>query len=396
VVPGGYLHVVSTLAEERAGTGRENLAVPELSALRVLLVHEWLYTWAGAERCLEQILAMMPHADVLAGIVTPAMRAHHRIARQARETWVGRIPGARRHHRWFLPLHALAFSRFDTSEYDLVVSISHAFEKAVRARKPGAIHVSYCLSPPRYLWDLSDTHDQLAAPLQRMALRVGRTALRAADRRAARGVHHFVSLSRVVADRVQRAYGRESTVVYPPVTPKGHQPLVRTNRSFFLLSLGRLVPYKRVDLAIDAAERLRIPLVIAGDGPDRRRLEGLVGPFTEIRGTVSEEEAAELLSSCAAFVFCAEDDFGIAPLEANAHGAPVIAFGRGGALETLEDGRTGVFYQEQTVEALSAAITRCLSTTWNEDDLRRNAERFAPDRFRDGFRRALLGATERG
>src|SRR5688572_3762033 len=181
----------------------------------------------------------MPHADVLVGIVTVEMRNQHEVAARARESWVGRIPGARRHHRWFLPLHALAFSQFDTSRYDLVVSISHAFEKAVSAQKPGGIHLSYCLTPPRYLWDQATSHDAFARPIQRVALRAARSSLRAIDLAAAKGVHHFVSLAQHVADRVRRTYHRDSRVVYPPVAAKPARR-AREKRQSFLLSLGRL------------------------------------------------------------------------------------------------------------------------------------------------------------
>lgn len=364
---------------------------PELAELRVLLVHEWLYTWAGGERCLEQLALLMPHADILAGMVTPQARRQHEVAARARESWAGRIPGARTKHRWFLPLHAAAFAGYDTSGYDLVISISHAFEKAIRATKPGAVHLSYCLSPPRFLWTLSDAHERLATPLQRAALRVTRAPLRALDRRMALGVDRFVSLSHVVAARVRHIYRRESTVVYPPVAPKP-VAAARAPRDSFLLTLGRLVPYKRVDLAIAAAERLRMPLVVAGDGPSRAALEAQAGPHTRFVGEVSEAEAGRLLERCAAFVFCAEEDFGIAPLEANAHGAPVVAFGRGGATETIRDGVTGVFFAEQSPDAVAEAITRCLAHAWDDTILRAHVERFSPARFRDGMRAEIRAA----
>jgi glycosyltransferase involved in cell wall biosynthesis len=369
-------------------------AAPELAGLRILLVHEWLYTWAGAERCLEQLVALMPHADVFAGIVTADMRRQHAIAAQAQESWVGRIPGARQHHRWFLPAHALAFRTHDTSSYDLIVSVSHAFEKAIRTHKPGAVHVSYCLSPPRYLWDLADAHDALATPLQRLALRTARGPLRMLDRSAARGVHHFVSLSQHVAARVRRAYGRESAVVYPPVAIK---PMRATSgrRQSFLLSLSRLVPYKRVDLAITAAERLGMRLIVAGDGPARGRLMKLAGPHTEFVGSVSEEEAGELLSTCAALVFCAEEDFGIVPLEANAHGTPVVAFDAGGARETMRNGETAILFSQQTVQAVTSAIEQCLARSWDVSALQANAARFTPSGFRDGMRAVLRDAVTR-
>ena len=356
----------------------------DLSELRVLLVHEWIYTWAGGERVLEELMVMIPHAHVLTGIVTPRMRQTNAIAARAEESWVGRLPGSRTKHRWFLPLHALAFATYDTREYDLVISVSHAFEKAIRPRG-GTTHVCYCLSPPRYLWDLRDTHERLATIPQRMALRAGGSLLRAVDRWAAGGVHRFGSISRYVADRVRRTYGRNSDVVYPPVRAST-DPLPR-DREPFLLSFGRLVPYKRVDLAIRAAEQLGMRLVVAGDGPERANLERIAGPFIDFRGHVSDAEATNLLRSCAALVFCAEEDFGIAPLEGHANGAPVVAFDRGAAAETLRaDGRElASFFGRQEPAAVADAITRCLSARWDSAELRANAARFSPARFREGI-----------
>jgi glycosyltransferase involved in cell wall biosynthesis len=389
--------VAEASVSQRAAADRP---AADLAALRILIVHEWLYTWAGAERVLEELLTLLPQADILAGIVTPEMRARHPIARRAIESWVGRMPGARRHHRWFLPLHAAAFASHDTSGYDLIVSISHAFEKSVRATG-GAPHVCYCLSPPRYLWDLSDEHTRIAAPPQRLALRASRGALRAVDRWAAQSVTHFVSLSRHVAARVKRAYGRDSSVVYPPVDSKGETTRA-TPPEPFLLTIGRLVPYKRVDLMIRAAARLGMRLVVCGEGPERKRLEALAGdsvgggPSVSFLGHVDERRAAALLSSCSAFVFCAEEDFGIAPVEANAHGAPVVCFAGGGVLETMRDGETATFFHEQHPDALADAIRMCLLHNWDAAALQANAGRFAPHRFRDGMRAEIAKALAGG
>jgi len=165
---------MSSIVEQTASDTHGLQAADGLAGMRVLLVHHWLYTWAGAERVLEQLVELLPHADILAGMVTPDMRRQHRIAARAKETWVGRLPLARVQHRWFLPAHALAFGTADTSAYDLIISVSHAFEKAIRPTKTGAVHLSYCLSPPRYLWDLSESHDALATRAQRIALRAAR------------------------------------------------------------------------------------------------------------------------------------------------------------------------------------------------------------------------------
>jgi glycosyltransferase involved in cell wall biosynthesis len=363
-----------------------------LSQARVLLVHEWLYTWAGAERCLEELVAIVPQADLLVGVVTPEMRARHAVAGRAVETWVGSLPGAHSHHRWFLPLHALAFRRFDTSRYDLVISLSHAFEKAIRSRN--GRHLCYCFSPPRYLWDLYGTYARHASWPQRLALRATTSPLRAIDRSAAAGVDRFVCISRTVAERVRRCYGRDSDVVYPPVAAKSAAVSASSQREDFLLSLGRLVPYKRIDLAIAAAERLGMRLVIAGDGPDRSRLERLAGPHTTFVGNVSEQEAGRLLSTCRAFIFCGEEDFGIAPLEAHAHGAPVVAYGQGGVLETMQHNVNAIFFDRQTEGDVVTGIERCLARTWNPALIRQNAAKFSPDRFREAMQRILADMLE--
>lgn len=359
----------------------------------MLVVHEWLYVWAGAERCLEELLKVLPHADVLAGVITPEIRAKQPIAARARETWLGNLPGARRHHRWFLPLHSLAFASVDTSDYDVVISLSHSFGKLVGRRK-GAVHLCYCFSPPRYLWDLRETYDRHLPTLERTALLVAGAPLRALDRIGAAHVDKFVSISKTVAGRVQRAYNRRSDVVYPPAAAKGM--VVDVPRRPFLLSLGRLVPYKRVDLAIRAAERLQMKLVVAGDGPDRARLESMAGPNVEFVGQVTEETAGQLLSTCTAFVFCGEEDFGIAPVEANAHGTPVVAFSHGGAGETMVDGETAVLFHGQEPGAVASAIETCLAKRWNAARLRANAERFSPVRFRHEMTAQIAAALEAG
>lgn len=364
---------------------------PSLAGLRILIVHEWLYTRAGAERCLEQLLALVPHADLLVGMVTPEMRRSYPPAKRAMESWVGKLPGARRHHRWFLPVHALAFRTFDTSKYDLVISLSHALEKTIRKR-PGAKHVCYCFSPPRYLYDLRDAYADRAPLAQRLALAAMTAPMRAIDRAGAKGVDRFVCISRTVAGRVQRVYGRDSDVVYPPVSVKAETSTGR--REDFLLSLGRLVTYKRVDLAVAAANRLGMRLVVAGDGPERDRLRKLAGPTVEFAGEVSEAEAGRLMATCRAFVFCGEEDFGIAPVEANAHGAPVVAYARGGLTETMQEGVTGVMFHEQTAAAVAAAVYHCLSHPWDEKRLRDNAGRFSPERFREGMTTILRRLTE--
>ncbi|HWP02616.1 MAG TPA: glycosyltransferase [Gemmatimonadaceae bacterium] len=344
-----------------------------------MIVHDWVVSWAGAERCVERLLHVFPQADFVVGVITPDMREWNSVTRRARESWLGGLPGARRHHRWFLPAEGLAFASLDTDGYDLVLSSAHALAKAVPAPKHG-LHMCYCHSPPRYLWDLHSTYQRDANGLQRVALKLGVSAVRWFDKWSAQRVDRFISNSRHVADRILRWYGRSARVVYPPVQlkcpVKGNGP-----RGDFLLFLGRLVPYKRVDLAIEAAARSGVKLVVAGDGPDRARLEKLAGSQVEFLGAVSEYDAGRLMEECRAFIFCGEEDFGIAPVEANGHGAPVIGYASGGLLETMIPGTTAEFFDRQEVSAVVAAIRRALARAWDTAAIRANARRFAPERF---------------
>ena len=350
-----------------------------MANLRVLVVHDWIVAWGGAERTVEQILRIFPRADLLVGVIGKGSKDLNAVTRVARETWLSHVPFSRTHHRWFLPAYPAAFASVNTKGYDLILSSSSAFAKSVRARA-GVPHLCYCHTPPRYLWDLQSEYWGDGSMAGR-ALRYAGPALRALDRVAASGVTRFIANSHFVADRIRRAYGRTATVIYPPVSPKaGAEPAARRTGSF--LSLGRLVPYKRVDLVIRAANAAGKPLIVAGDGPERARLESIAGPTVTFLGEVSEGVAGQLMESCGAMVFCAEEDFGIAPVEANAHGLPVVAFGRGGATETLVDGVTGTFFAGTSPECIGEAMQRAEDLFWDESVIRANATRFSPERFR--------------
>lgn len=365
-------------------------SIASLAGLRVLLVHDWLVTWGGAERCIAELVDMFPDADLVVGVRSRSIAELNATTQRARETWLGLVPGARDHHRWFLPLQAAAFATLDTRGYDLIISSSHAFAKMVRPRE-NALHVCYCHSPPRYLWELEGAYRKAARGFQRVAFVGAAGMLRRIDRASADHVHHFIANSNYIAERVRRCYGRHADVVYPPVVAKPAQH-VAGPRGDFLLSIGRLVPYKRVDLAVQAAERLGVRLIVAGDGPERAKLESIAGPHTEFVGPISEQEAGRLLSTCAAFVFCAEEDFGIAPVEANAHGAPVVGYARGGLLETMQPGVTAELFEEQTVDAIVHAIRRALDRQWSANQLLANAQRFSRANFRAGILQSIHSA----
>ena len=349
-------------------------------------------SWAGSERCLSLILELFPDADLIVGLLAPELRDLNVVTQRATESWLARIPTARTNYQWLLPLEAIAFRSIDTRRYDLVISSSHALAKAVRAGARG-VHFSYCYSPPRYIWDQYDVYMARTNWKRRAAMAMGRRLLQVLDRSCARGVTHFSGISQYVAQRIHRVYGRGARVIYPPVQRKGTDAVpTKAPREDFLVSLGRLVPYKRLDVIVRAAERHGVRTVIAGDGPDRSRLEKIAGKNVEFLGPVSESEAGRLLDRCRAFVFCAEDDFGIAPLEANAHGAPVIALGAGAILETMHDGETAILFHEASADAFSAAVGRALTHEWDDALLRSNAARFSPARFRAEFAAAALDA----
>src|SRR5436309_3009567 len=268
-----------------------NSCAAVFSGLRVLVVHDWIVSWAGSERCLALILELFHDADLTVGVLSPNLRDLNEVTRRARESWLARIPTARSNYQWLLPLEAIAFWSIDTRSYDLVISSSHALAKAVR---PGArgIHFSYCYSPPRYIWDQHDVYMARTNWRRRAAMAIGRRFLQMVDRSCARGVTHFSGISQYVAQRIRRVYGRGARVIYPPVERKGPDTVPREiAREDFLLSLGRLVPYKRIDLIVRAAELHGVRTLIAGDGPDLCRLEKIAGKNVGFIGPVSESEA---------------------------------------------------------------------------------------------------------
>ncbi|MGH2403480.1 MAG: glycosyltransferase [bacterium] len=353
-------------------------------------------SWAGSERCLALILDLLPDADLVVGVMSPSLRDLNAVTRRARESWLAKLPTARRNYQWLLPVEALAFGSLDTRGYDLVISSSHALAKAV---KPGVLGINfcYCYSPPRYIWDQHDVYMAGADWTRRTAMAAGRGLLQILDRWSARRVTHFVGISHHVAQRIARAYGRQARVVYPPVSAKTSNRVSTVGRrEGFLLYLGRLVPYKRVDLIVRVATRLGIRTVIAGDGPERGRLEAIAPKNVQFLGAVSEVDAAELLDRCGVFVFCADEDFGIAPLEANAHGAPVVALRAGATVETMEDGKTAILFDDPSEAALEAAIRKALCHPWSDAALRSNAARFGPERFSREFASAVTEALDGG
>ncbi len=368
-------------------------AVKRISALRTAVVSDSLTVYGGAERVLEQILAVFPNADIFSLVNFPQGRHYDFLhGRPARTTFIQHLPFATRHFRSYLPLWPLAIEQLDLSAYDLVVSSHFAVAHGV-ITGPSQTHVVYTHSPMRYAWDLQaqyladSSHGRgVKGALARRALHKIRTW----DASAAQRVDRFAANSGFVANRIRKYYRRSSTVIHPPVDIDRFATSVANDR--YYVTASRLVPYKRVDLIIEAFNRMpQRSLVVLGDGPELKRLRQMAGPNVSVAGHVNETTLADCVGRAQAFLFAAIEDFGIAPVEAQAAGVPVIALGQGGLLESVRgldsDTPTGVFFNQQTPEAIVDAVERFErhSGEISREDCRRNAWRFRPAAFRQAL-----------
>ena len=352
---------------------------------KVALVASWLNQYGGAERVLEAAHDVFPDAPVFTSTYWPAaMPAAYRTW-DIRVSYLDRIPIA--NQRLLLPLYPSAFQALDLRGYDTLLSITSAFAHGVRV-PPGARHICYCLTPARFLWSYHEyVERERIGRLPRAVLPLFVRRLRAWDRRAADRVTQFVSISTQVRERIAKYYQRDSTIIYPPVDVERFH-VCDTPDDYFLI-LSRLVPYKRIDLAVQAFNQLGLPLVIAGDGRDRARLQEMATPNVKFLGRVSDNESRDLLARCRAFLFPGEEDFGITPLEANACGRPVIAFAGGGALDSVIEGVTGAFFRAPTAAVLAEVVRKFDDGKYDSATIRQHAERFSVAVFKDKIRQIV-------
>ena len=356
---------------------------------KIAIVHEWLTSYAGSERVLEQLLLLYPDATLfaVADFLAPADR-HFLHGRIPRTTFLQRFPFARRHLRQFLGLMPLAIEGLDLRGYDIVLSSSHAVAKGVLTG-PGQFHLCYCHSPIRYAWDLQAQYLEasgLTGGPRRALARLLLHYLRMWDVRTANGVDRFVANSRYIGRRIRKTYGRDAEVLYPPVDVDSFAP-ARVKEDYYI-AVSRLVPYKRVDLIVDAFARTpKRRLIVVGDGPLAARCRGLAGPNIEFRGALPGAQLRTLLENARALVFAAEEDFGITIAESLACQTPVVCYGRGGATEIVEEGVSGVFFDEQTTESLNDAVDRFERTghLLDRDRMSDSVQRFHPREFRRAF-----------
>ena len=352
--------------------------------MNLALVHDWLNQTGGAERVLDTLKEIYPAAPLYTSIYwRDGMPPHYRDW-DVRTSWLDRAPGIYGHHQPYLPLYPLAFQSFDLSDYDVVLSNKSGFCHGIPTGK--ALHICYCLAPTRYVWTLDAYAKREAlSHAARLALKPLVAWLRRWDYAAAQRVSHFIAISGEIQGRIRTYYNRDAIVIHPPVDLHRYQPAA--SRDDFYLIVSRLIPYKRIDLAIEAFNRLGRPLWIAGDGRDAGRLRSIAGPHIRFLGRVPDADLPDLMARCKAFVFPGHEDFGIAPVEAQAAGRPAIAFVAGGALDTVIDGATGVLFAEQTVDALIDAVRRLDAIDFDSGAIRANAARFDTSVFKQKLSR---------
>jgi glycosyltransferase involved in cell wall biosynthesis len=357
--------------------------------VRVAVVHDYFTQHGGAENVAGELYNLVPQADMFATVAldeyVPACIPKGRL----QTSWMQNLPRIAEFYRLYFPLYPLGVQSLDLSKYDLVISSSSGYGKGVRTRSD-ALHVCYCHTPMRWIWRYHDyVHRENLAASKKLLLPVVLKGLKAWDIDAARQPDQYVANSRVVAQRIRDCYGREAVVIPPPIDASRF--VLQPHQEDYYLVLARLVSYKRIDLAISACNILGKRLVVIGGGPESSRLRALAGPTVAILGYVSDVEATRYASQCRALLFPGEEDFGMAPLELAAAGRPTIAYRAGGALETIVEGTTGIFFDEQDVSSVAEAILRFENMDWDPQALRTHALRFDVSQFRRKFYDLLDG-----
>lgn len=365
--------------------------------MRVAVAHDWLYVVGGAERVLQQILHIFPDADVYTVFeaLTDADRQRIGITKPVNTTFLQKFPGVARWHRILLPFMPLAIEQLDLSEYDLVISSSYAVAKGVLTG-PDQLHVAYVHSPLRYAWDMQHRYlaeDGSSRGLKSMLMRILLHRIRIWDTRTAHGPDVMIANSNFIARRIRKAYGRTASVIYPPVDQSTRTTQAVKGDYFFTAS--RLVPYKNIEAVVRAFALLpELKLTVGGSGPQQDYLKKIATPNVTFIGYVPDEELREKMACARAFVFAAEEDFGIIPVEAQSEGTPVLALRRGGSKETVVDGVTGLFFNEDTPEAIAATVKEFVAreVEFSPENCVKHAAKFSADRFRAEFQATVAKA----
>lgn len=360
--------------------------------MKVALVHDYLIKQGGSENVLEALIELFPNAPIYTSYYSPHTMPPHWRKYEVHTSFLQGLPLGRSAYQqrlqYFLPLMPVAYESFDLSAYDLVISSCHAFAKGVLTR-PDALHLSYIHTPTRYLWDLTwEYQRRFQVPLLKRLMPLALSCLRTWDFQAAQRPDLLVANSDFVARRIRKFYRREAERIYPPVDTDFFTPVASPTGDYYLAA-GRFVSYKRLDLAIAAFNRLGLPLLVVGEGPELDRLRPAARSNIRFLPHQPREALARTFANCRALVFPGEEDFGILPVEVQASGRPVIAYGRGGATETVKDGLTGVLFDDQTAESLIQAVQRSEGIVWDTDQIVAHAQSFSRQRFQEQFKTLL-------
>lgn len=349
--------------------------------MKVALVHDYLVDAGGAERIAEVFHQLYPEAPLYTSIFDPKTTFNCFSEMDIHASFLQYIIKSKRHYKWLLPLYPLAFETFDFSGYDVVLSSSSAWAKGVKTSSE-VCHISYCHSLMRFAWSFNQYVKRENLPrLLGKILPLVVAPLKKWDMISSRRVDHFIANSELTANKIEKIYGRKAYVIYPPVRCSDFTVNDSSVKDSFLI-VSRLVPYKRIDIAIEAFNRLTLPLLVVGEGRDRKSLEKIAGPKINFVGRASGKELKDYYSSCRAFILCGEEDFGMTSLEAQASGRPVIAYAAGGALESVIEGKTGTFFYEQTPQALMKAVKKFDRLEFDSKMIRKHAEKFDVEVFK--------------
>ncbi|MFB4159247.1 glycosyltransferase family 4 protein [Geomicrobium sp. JSM 1781026] len=363
--------------------------------MKVAIVHDWLTTYAGSEKVVEQLLRIYPNADLfsIVDFLDDSQRSFI-MNKPVNTTFIQKLPLAKRRYRNYLPLMPIAIEQLDVSTYDLIISSSHAVAKGI-ITGPDQLHISYVHSPIRYAWDLQHQYFKdanLNTGLKGIIAKIMMHYMRMWDYRTSNGVDYFISNSFFIGKRINKVYGRESTVIYPPVDVSSFSFYIP--KEDFYLTASRMVPYKKMDLIVKAFSNMPDKkLIVIGDGPDFNKIKETAASNIELLGYQSFEKLISYMQRAKGFVFAAEEDFGITPVESQACGTPVIAYGKGGALETVKNTKelkTGIFFYKQDVESIKNAVIEFESQSFDYLKIRDHALNFSPDIFKSKFKEFVL------
>jgi glycosyltransferase involved in cell wall biosynthesis len=348
---------------------------------KIALFQDYLAQNGGAERVTEAIHQAVPEADLYTTLIVPERVSPYLRQLQPRTTWMQSLPAKSKLYRHYFLLYPFAVEFAHLDAYDLILSSCCGYAKGIK-RGPNAVHVCYCHNPMRWVWRFPQymARENFSKPLVH-ALRFMVDGLKKWETKAATRPDYYIANSHIVADRLKTAFGVDAIVIEPPIVTSRFQ--ISKEVDDYYLILSRLVPYKRIDLAVEACTRTGRRLIVIGEGTDRRRLEALAGPTVSFLGRQPDEVVSQYASRCQALIFPGEEDFGMAPLEVNAAGRPVVAYGMGGATETVIENLNGVLFPEQTADSLIQAIEKCESQTWHPWAIRRNAQRYDIHVFQD-------------